>query len=383
MIEKRMAEIQARKLEIRSALQSDNALNLDEIQVELNALEKEEIEMRTKMEIANQINVGKIESTEIEKPEARKMEENKNIELEKRGAQLKENRSVTLAAGTVLLQEYQASDIRPTFNQVSTLLDRVTVKNFNGGESFKQPYVSDYGTGDYTGEGVGPSTTDVTFGYAEITKTKVGAYSEDSEEILKLPNANYDAEVVNGVQIALRKKTTKEILLGDGTSGHFVGIFSDKATAIDAATDLEISAIDDTTLDNIMFSFGGAEDVEDAAVLILNKSDLKAFVTLKDKQGRKFYEVKTNGNTGTINGVPYIINSACHAVSNTNTAAGAYAMAYGPLSNYTMAVFSPVDIQRSTDYKFKEGMIAHRGVVFAGGNVTSKNGFIRVKKATV
>jgi hypothetical protein len=26
-------------------------------------------------------------------------------------------------------------------------------------------------------------------------------------------------------------------------------------------------------------------------------------------------------------------------------------------------------------------MIAHRGVIFAGGNVTAKNGFLRIKKS--
>lgn len=47
-------------------------------------------------------------------------------------------------------------------------------------------------------------------------------------------------------------------------------------------------------------------------------------------------------------------------------------MAYGPLSNYQLTIFSDMDVQRSTDFKFKQGMIAHRGSVFAGGNVISK-----------
>ena len=55
-------------------------------------------------------------------------------------------------------------------------------------------------------------------------------------------------------------------------------------------------------------------------------------------------------------------------------------MAYGPLSNYELPVFSDIDIQRSTHYKFKQGQIAHRGDVFAGGNVAAYNGFLRVKK---
>src|SRR5690606_27005064 len=128
------------------------------------------------------------------------------------------------------------------------------------------------------------------------------------------------------------------------------------------------------------YSFGGEEDVEDVAVLILNKKDLKAFAMLRDSQDRKVYEVVNRGNTGTINGVPFIINSACAAISDPNTPAGAFCMAYGPLSNYTLAIFSDVEVQRSTDYKFKQGMIAHKGSVFVGGNVTAKNGFLRIKK---
>ncbi len=86
-----------------------------------------------------------------------------------------------------------------------------------------------------------------------------------------------------------------------------------------------------------------------------------------------------NGNTGTINGVQYIINSSAGTLSTA--ADGDYLMAYGPLSNYEMAVFSKTDVKRSDDVKFKEGMIAHRGSVFAGGNVVAQNGFLRVKKA--
>ena len=56
-------------------------------------------------------------------------------------------------------------------------------------------------------------------------------------------------------------------------------------------------------------------------------------------------------------------------------------MAYGSLSNYTMTVFSPITVERSMDYQFKNGNIAHRGSIFAGGNVTAKNGFLRVKRA--
>ena len=55
-------------------------------------------------------------------------------------------------------------------------------------------------------------------------------------------------------------------------------------------------------------------------------------------------------------------------------------MAYGSLKNYEVGVFSPLEIKQSEDYKFEEGQIAHKGVIFAGGNVVAWNGFVRVKK---
>ena len=56
-------------------------------------------------------------------------------------------------------------------------------------------------------------------------------------------------------------------------------------------------------------------------------------------------------------------------------------MAYGSLQNYEVAIFSELEVKQSEDFKFDEGQIAHKGAVFAGGNVAAWNGFIRVKKA--
>lgn len=101
---------------------------------------------------------------------------------------------------------------------------------------------------------------------------------------------------------------------------------------------------------------------------------------MKDKQGRKFYTIVNHGNTGTIDGVPYVINSACKAVTDAQTSTAEYCMAYGPLSNYEMPIFSDIDARKSTDYKFKQGQIAYRADIFAGGAVAAYNGFIRVKR---
>lgn len=314
---------------------------------------------------------------------------------DKRGGAIKAGKPVKFNAKTcfknalsvtqTVTPAHTASDVRDTFNDVSSLVDRVKAIPLDGGESYKRGYVISYGDGaGETAEGADYNPTEPKFGYAEMTKQKITAYTEEPEEMVKLPNADYDGIVEGSVTKAVRRYMSRQILIGDGATGHFTGIFHNPAKAaddiIDRNTDISMTAIDDATLDEIIYSFGGDEDVEDVAVLILNKKDLKAFAKLRDKQGRKVYTIVNHGNTGTIDGVPYVIHSVCGAVSDAQTTADVYCMAYGPLSNYEMPIFSDIDARKSTDYKFKQGQIAYRADIFAGGNVAAYNGFIRVKR---
>ncbi|BAL83527.1 putative phage major capsid protein [Selenomonas ruminantium subsp. lactilytica TAM6421] len=313
-----------------------------------------------------------------------------NAEMEKRGKAIKEARTVTVATTGIIIPHRDSNTIGEPFNTISSLVDNVGTITFDGGESYRQPFAIDTPAGDYTGEGEEYNTAESTFGQVSINKSKLTAIADYSEELEKLPAAPYAEYVQNGVRESLRRKLTQEILIGDGSAGHLVGIFSNKvATAdtdsvvpvIDKDKDLAIDKIDDTTLDTIVFNYGGDENVEGAQVLILNKMDLLEFAKVRTSNKQRFYDIVSNGNYGTINGVPYIINSACKAVTGTNTKAGDFCMAYGNLKNYTLATFSPVDIKKSYDSKFREGMVSVRGSVFVGGNVTRQNGFVRIKKA--
>ena len=285
-------------------------------------------------------------------------------------------------ASGVVMPQHTSPDISPAFNNVSSLIDRVKTVPLVGGETYRRPFVKSYGDGaGSTAEGADYNASEPEFGYSEIVREKITAYAEEPEEMQKLPDADYDGVVEESVTRAIRRYASRQILIGPGGSGKFRGIFYNPSKAaddiIDRTTDITtITAIDDATLDEIIYSYGGDEEVEDVAVLILNKKDLKKFAKLRDKQGRKVYTIVNHGNTGTIDEVPYIINSACNEIGGT---ANAYCMAYGPLSNYEVAVFSDIDAQKSTEYKFKQGQIAYKASVFMGGNVVAKNGFIRVK----
>ncbi len=293
--------------------------------------------------------------------------------------------ALTTASG-VVMPTHTSTDVSPTFNNVSSLIDRVTTVPLVGGETYQRPFVKSYGDGaGSTAEGADYNVSEPEFGYAEIVREKITAYAEEPEEMQKLPDADYDGVVEDSVTRAIKRYASRQILIGQGGNGKFRGIFYNPTKKtddiIDRDTDITtIAAIDDATLDEIIYSFGGDEEVEDVAVLILNKKDLKKFAKLRDKQGRKVYTIVNHGNTGTIDEVPYIINSACAEIGTT---ADAYCMAYGPMSNYEVAIFSDVDAQKSTEYKFKQGQIAYKASVFMGGNVVARNGFIRVKNPSV
>ncbi len=292
-----------------------------------------------------------------------------------------------VSSSSIPARTHTASDVKDTFGEVSTLADMVKIIPLPGGESYKRGYVKGYGEGDYTAESSDYHEDEPEFGYVEMTKTKITCYCEEPEEISKLGNSAYSDIIENSVETAIKKKLSRQILVGTGGVGRLCGIFCNPTDAadriIDPDTDIGIDKITNTTLDEIVFGYGGNEEVEGTASLVLNKHDLKAFSQLTKSNGDKLHTIVRNGNRGTIDGIPYILNSACGAVSGEDTADGTYCMAYGDLHNYELPVFSDLDIQRSSHYKFKQGQIAHRGDIFAGGNVAAYNGFIRVKKAAV
>ncbi len=404
----RLKRILKRKAEIRAKLQAsvEGTIELTEEDIkalngELEDLNKEEEaaveeaeqeEQRSKASLMTDAANGRsvdINLRTIERPGQIK-EEREKVELSreeraKRGKALREKRAITVDNSKIVLAKHTANGVNDAFNEVSTLVDLVTVTQLDGGESYQRGYVKSYGEGGST-TNKKYKRVDTEFGYADINKQKITAYSEEPEEIKKLADEDYHDKIVNGMTIAEKKKMSKSILIGDGSTGEFQGIFSnptDENTefAIDKNNDLAIENIDDMTLDEIVYSYGGEEDTVADACLILNKKDLKAFAKVRNADGKKAYKIVNHGNTGTIDDVPYVINSACKVLSSKDTKADDYCMAYGSLSNYEVALFSPLEVRQSEDYKFEEGQIAHKGVVFAGGNVVAYNGFIRVKKA--
>ena len=331
----------------------------------------------TKVDANNLKQVASFEQRGGNKMETKEMEKL----VEARAKDLLEGRAITVASSDILLPKHQSSDLATApFRQVSTFVDLTNIKNLQGGESYEEPFVISYGEGGLTEEGGEYAEAETVFGKAEINKVKITAYAEFSEETEKLPAADYEKEIRNGVELALKKKLAQQQITGAGTANTFTGIMSTDASnvAVLASDDLELSGFDQDTLNKIIFAYGGDEEVEQAGYLVLNKSDLLALSLVRNEIGDHAYTIDLAKQT--INTVPYVINSNCKALTGADTAEGEYTMFYGIPKHYTTSIFSPVEIKKSYDYKFREGMIAYRASVFAGGNTTSYRGFIRVKK---
>ena len=367
----RKKEIEDRLTEIRSMVEKEEDMKkLEEMEKETDKLQEERNMIEKKMSLTKM--------TEIPMISTKNNAEQRDI-LEKRGKDLMENRTIKVSSDEVLLPEHVDSTLAPyPFKPVSELVDRVHTINLQGGETYTKSYVKSYGEAGTTEEGASYTETEPHYGYVTIPKVKVTAYTEITEELEKLPAINYQAEVIKNINISLRKKISQQIIKGDGTTNNFTGIFSDKADALKDQADLEISAIDENTLDDIVFAYGGDEAIENGACLIINKNDLRAFAKLRTKEGRKVHNIDYVNQT--IDGIPYVLNGNCSALSDPSTGTGTYCIAYGSLFNYEVPIFSNVEIGKSTDYKFKDGIICYKASVFTGGNVVGYKGFVRVKK---
>ena len=367
----RKKEIEDRLTEIRGMVEKEEDMKkLEEMEKETDKLQEERSMIEKKMSLTKM--------TEIPMISTKNNAEQRDL-LEKRGKDLMENRTIKVSSDEVLPPEHVDSTLAPyPFKPVSELVDRVHTINLQGGETYTKSYVKSYGEAGTTEEGASYTETEPHYGYVTIPKVKVTAYTEITEELEKLPAINYQAEVIKNINISLRKKISQQIIKGDGTTNNFTGIFSDKADALKDQADLEISAIDENTLDDIVFAYGGDEAIENGACLIINKNDLRAFAKLRTKEGRKVHNIDYVNQT--IDGIPYVLNGNCSALSDPSTGVGTYCIAYGSLFNYEVPIFSNVEIGKSTDYKFKDGIICYKASVFTGGNVVGYKGFVRVKK---
>lgn len=404
-------EFEQKKAELRKRLENAKDEELEEIRREAEELENVNIEEesenhddqgvdqrsllratveRLEKRSASLSDVKEIKRNNIDKEEEKRISE-KAEEL-RAGKAIKlstgiEKRAVTVSGSGVLVPARTKREIADSYDKPSSLVDRLNVVPMDGGESYDVPFEKTIGEGGITKEGEAATTAEPTFDHVATNKVKVTAYAEVSEEVEKLPDADYLTRVQQSVTKALKKKIGKMLITGSESDDpkSFNGIYNTPTKVITGNDDVSIASIDADTLNTIVFALGSDEETEDEAILILNKADLEEFAKVKDADGKFTYKITRNKGTGKIsyqNGsaeVEYVINSACNSLTKASTE-DTKTMIYGALENFELPVFSEIEVKVSDDYKFKEGMKCIKATVMVGGTVSKYNGFVRVLK---
>ena len=371
-MKKRMQQIEARKAEILEEAKTATEERLKALNAEADQLAAEMATLETRKAIGEKLE----RKIETEAPAG---------EIEKRAKDLRESRAVTMATTGLVKPVGNSKDTKDMLGSAySAMVDLVDAVDCEGMSEYKVAYVDAINAAAKATEATAATDADiVTFGYASIKPVKVSAYNEVSHEVLKQTDSRYYETIRAKAIDALRKKLSDFIMNSDAASTPvFIGIKD--AGAIAAATDLEITAIDATTLRKIALSYGGDENIVGAGYLMLNKKDLVAFGDVRGtNEKRAVYEITPdaqNPNTGVIRdgglAVRYTINSNVKALADAS--AGDYIMVYGVPRAYQMGIFSQAQVRVAED--LKKDVLQIRADIMAGGNVVVKNGFVRVKK---
>lgn len=323
-----------------------------------------------------------------EKLDFTKIADEKADEIEQRATDLLAGKAVKMSFASVnqrakttdtgiLIPKHYDNNIREQiFPTVSSIYDMFTFMNVDGGESFTMPFEKSKAEAGVTEEGTPYHDIEGSFDYVEIGKKKLTAYFEISEEMLKLPKADYEAYLRAELYKALKRKIISLAINDDGTNG-FAGILSSNANTLKvcpAEKDFTIDAMDSKLLRKIQFAYGYADEVEAPETLFMNKNDIRTLALLDGKNQRYAYDFDSKRKT--LDNVPFCTPSV---IAGYNAAKAAMCGFYGDVSTYTIAIFSPVEVQRSTDYKFKENMVAYRASVFVGGAPSALCGLMRLK----
>ncbi len=371
--EERINQINLRLAELKSELDGCNEeTRMAEIGTESKKLVTERASLIASMRqsILDGFNNGDVTDPAELRAQAEAEERSKKMV-----ADLVNKRAISIDALDIIHNLKQSNVMNDTFNPVSHMVDQIPVVDAIGVETYQKPYLKGYGTGGYTAEGADPTAVEPEWGYAEMKKAKITAYTEVPEEFEKMAPKMYLDMIKKNLSMSIKRKLALEIIFGTGATNNLSGILTSAASAISDATDIEMAAIASTTLNEIVFSYGGDEDVTEAT-LYLNKKDLKLLSRLNDSDGRPLHKIDYKAKT--IDGIPYEINS--NITDSASAAASGYFMFYGAISNYELAMFSQLEVKKSEDYKFKEGVIAYKASGIFGGNVVAYNGFVRVKK---
>lgn len=289
--------------------------------------------------------------------------------------------STTVATGTIVQPTGAGSMIHdPVGNQVSSIIDQVTVQDLTGMGAYQEPYVKtemEAQSGKVeTVAGTARTESDPTFGVAELRPREVSVTSFVDRNISRFSPADYYAKVMAMAMRAMRRVIAKMIITGDGEgSPAMYGITNAKnKESENIFAEETITAIDASTLDQLYFAYGSDVAIGANARLLLTKKNLKAFGALRGtNEKRRLLDIvpdMANPNTGIIRDggvvIPYTISADVTEQK----------LLYGDPANYMLGLFGAYTVRVDESVEAVKRLYAILGDVTVGGNLVVDKGFV-------
>jgi len=380
----RLQEIKDRKIEIRSILKGTETVDLTAIEKELTDLDTEETEIRKRMNIANKINSGEIESTVIEKPgEKRSIVADKFDTMEYRQA------FFDYVKTGVMNPEYRASAITTTADAGSVIptttlnkiidkltsqgmiLPLVTQTAYNTGVSIPTSSVKPVAT--WVADGAGSDVQKKALGSITFSANKLRCAVGVSFNLENMSLSAFEAAIVSNIAEAMVRAIEQAIISGSGT-GQPKGILTE--TPADGQS-IEVTAIDYNTMVNAEAAVPAA--YETGGVYVMTKSTFMQYVGMVD------------GNKQPIARVNYGINGAaersllgrrviiCDYLPSFSAATNEQVFSFiFRFEDYVFNTNYSVGLKQYEDYVTDD--IVRKAIMLADGKVVDVNSLVVLKK---
>lgn len=225
---KRMAEIKARKAELRSLLESGDQVDLDAIEKELRELDEENANLEKRQQTINGINDGSVPANVIPNPVTARSADNFDQDKEYRNAWLKslmgkpltesEQRAYSTASGSALpaIPESTAGEIIKKMYEVAPILQRCKIFHVPGNFKFAvEGTNSDAAL--HTENGSITAASD-TLGSVSLTGYEIVKLVKASRAAVNMTINAFEAYIVEIIAEAIARKIENYIFVGTGSS---------------------------------------------------------------------------------------------------------------------------------------------------------------------
>ncbi len=299
-MDKRLKEILARKMEIRSALEGTDKVDLDALKKELDELEAEEVELRRRAEMAQAINTANEvpEVRSIQKPgvpQATPEDPFSTMEYRKAfmtyvrtgvmSAELRDaNANTTTSDIGAVIPAATMNKIVDQLSAYGDILKRVTKTNYLTGVNV--PVSSSKPTASWVSEGATSYLREKAVGSVVFGHFKLRIAVSCSLEAEYMSLSAFEAALVNNIAEAMAKALEAAIVSGDG-SGKPTGILHVGDSPV--GTTQEVSALSYSVLTDAEGALPVA--YENGAVWVMAKQTFMGFVGMTDQQGQPIAHV--------------------------------------------------------------------------------------------